>query len=92
MYEYLQQDDPFFFGFQHEDDDLPAYVLLHPKKTTWQARAGSEDPEYLSFVQTCLTLDPQERWTAAELLSHPFIAAERERSEIFYPLEVEEET
>jgi serine/threonine protein kinase len=50
VYEYLQQDDPFFFGFQHEDDDLPAYVLLHPKKTTWQARAGSEDSEYLSFV------------------------------------------
>lgn len=31
-------------------------------------------PEFCDFVDRCLHRDPRQRWTAAELLSHPFLS------------------
>ena len=37
-----------------------------------------QSPELLSFLAACLQISPKQRWTAAQLLEHPFItAAER---------------
>ncbi|EAY15925.1 STE family protein kinase [Trichomonas vaginalis G3] len=35
-------------------------------------------PEFIDFISKCLQTDPNNRWTAKELLSHPFIQKARD--------------
>ena len=37
--------------------------------------ATYQSPELLSFLAACLQIAPKQRWTAAQLLEHPFIRA-----------------
>jgi serine/threonine protein kinase len=34
----------------------------------------SRSPQFLDFIDHCLQTDPSNRWTAEQLLNHPFIA------------------
>jgi serine/threonine protein kinase len=38
--------------------------------------------EFNSFIQSCLRKEPQERWTAKELLEHPFIRIAIDKREL----------
>eukprot|EP00079_Xenopus_tropicalis_P020024 XP_012810469.1 PREDICTED: serine/threonine-protein kinase 3-like [Xenopus tropicalis] len=37
-------------------------------------RAETWSQQFVSFLESCLKKDPAERWSAEELLQHPFIA------------------
>ena len=51
---------------------LPSFetALLPPSVS-----AAYQSPELLSFLAACLQISPKQRWTAAQLLEHPFIRA-----------------
>jgi len=36
---------------------------------------GEFTPEFVDFISQCLKKDAIERWTAAQLLNHPFLQA-----------------
>lgn len=51
-------------------------TLLAPRRTSLRARTGVSDPLFLSFIASCLEVDPAKRMSAAELLTHPWLQGE----------------
>lgn len=35
--------------------------------------AADNDAEFIDFIQSCLEIDPQKRWTPEDALKHPWI-------------------
>jgi len=61
---------------------LPSFetALLPPTVS-----AAYQSPELLSFLAACLQTSPKQRWTAAQLLEHPFIKAAGRAPEFALP-------
>ena len=42
-----------------------------------------EDLEFLDFVQKCLEIDPERRFSASEAVEHPWIKAAQNLKQVF---------
>eukprot|EP00301_Raphidiophrys_heterophryoidea_P028079 c9967_g1_i1.p1 GENE.c9967_g1_i1~~c9967_g1_i1.p1 ORF type:complete len:537 (-),score=136.95 c9967_g1_i1:162-1772(-) len=56
---------------KHDSSDN--YEVLMPRPTTLEARMKGADKDFVEFVKTLLTIDPDNRPTAAEALKHPWL-------------------
>jgi serine/threonine protein kinase len=64
-------------GVFYETEAETGRIMYHfPRRTELKRFLGTEDPLFFDFITRCLTLDPAQRPTAAELLQHPFILAQ----------------
>ena len=61
-----------FYEYTADSDNL---VYHFPRRTSLSRFLGTDDPQFGDFIAQCLTIDPEERPTAAQLLQHPFITA-----------------
>jgi serine/threonine protein kinase len=43
------------------------------------ARGDALTPDEKEFVQLCIAKDPKERWSATQLLQHPYLASSSSR-------------
>ena len=46
-----------------------------PTPTSLAAAVGTADTEFIDFLQACLAWNPEDRWPAAALLNHPWLAS-----------------
>eukprot|EP00079_Xenopus_tropicalis_P037375 XP_017951146.1 PREDICTED: serine/threonine-protein kinase 3-like [Xenopus tropicalis] len=53
-----------------EEDRVKDLILNNDSP---QLRSNTWSPCFVSFLDSCLKKDPTERWSAKELLQHPFI-------------------
>jgi serine/threonine protein kinase len=69
----------------------PPYVDVPPMRALYLiVSAGippirapeSRSPEFLDFLDHCLQTDPRNRWTAEQLLDHPFIGLAADQKHI----------
>ena len=60
--------------FERVPDTASAYALLRPKRTSLHHRLKlpSQHP-FIDFLRQCLRLDPLQRWSAEQLLQHPWL-------------------
>jgi hypothetical protein len=64
-------------GVFYETEAETGRIMYHfPRRTELKRFLGTDDPLFFDFITRCLTLDPAQRPTAAELLQHPFILAQ----------------
>jgi len=56
--------------FEAQDKQLTAALILWADVTYWP---DSISPECVSFIQACLTKDPEQRPSAKMLLEHPWL-------------------
>jgi len=53
----------------------PGFIYIKPKRTSLRSRLKCEDPTFVDFVGSLLTLRPEKRPSASEALRHPFLAS-----------------
>lgn len=56
-------------------------VILEPIPSSLAARLGtqySSDPKLLHFVGSLLKVNPEERYTSAQMLAHPWLEGQKE--------------
>uniref|UniRef100_A0A1B8XY75 Protein kinase domain-containing protein n=2 Tax=Xenopus tropicalis TaxID=8364 RepID=A0A1B8XY75_XENTR len=56
----------------HYNHKNPEDIIIQSRPP--QLRANTWSQQFVSFLDSCLKKDPAERWSAEELLQHPFIA------------------
>lgn len=52
--------------------DLNTEEYIYPKKTSLKNRLQTDDPLFLSFVQSLLTFNPKNRPTTSQAMEHPW--------------------
>ena len=57
-----------------ERDRQGGVEILQPQQTTLEQRIGCDDKQFIAFLRALLTVDPNERPTAAQALQHPWLA------------------
>ena len=57
------------------NDDIqdPESMLERLKKNGAPKLDSSYSKEFKDFVEKCLTIDPNKRWTSSQLIMHPFV-------------------
>lgn len=66
----------FVDGVVYERDRDGTPYILRPKPTSLAARSHADDPLFLSFVGSLLSVDPEHRPTALQALKHPWLATD----------------
>ncbi|KAJ1482515.1 kinase domain protein [Baffinella frigidus] len=56
-------------------DEDKSLVYIFPKKTTLKHRLGTDDALFVDFIGKLLTVNPSKRFSAAQALDHPWLAA-----------------
>jgi len=76
--QYFTQDGQLYMQVQSQVDGASSEIhLFFPKKSSLKQRMRTEDTEFVDFLATLLRLDPDERPSASEALSHPFLTPGR---------------
>ena len=57
--------------FLIEDDQLG--ILRIPSSRLMKEAVPCEDQDFLDFIQQCLEIDPETRFSASEAMEHPWI-------------------
>jgi len=60
--------------FANMDGFADLYVAVTMEESP-NVPIGDFSPEFVDFISQCLKKDPTQRWTAAQLLNHPFLQA-----------------
>lgn len=56
------------------DDDWERLLFYFPQRKSLKDICGSDDADFVDFLQQCLTLDHKKRPTATQLLAHAFLS------------------
>ena len=63
--------DTDYSPFLIEDDELG--ILRIPNTRTLKEAVPCDDEEFIDFIQKCLEIDPETRFSASEAMEHPWI-------------------
>ena len=71
--------DTDYSPFLIEDEELG--ILRIPQTRTLREAVPCEDNDFLDFVEQCLEIDPESRFSASEAMEHPWIKSALEDSQ-----------
>jgi serine/threonine protein kinase len=70
------------FALFEKDKKTEQISFLIPKKTTLKARLNNcSDENFVDFVRQCLMVNPKNRMSPEEALSHPFLKQQQKQAE-----------
>lgn len=62
-------------GFLYDLEEMSGSVSIYrPKRTCLRKRVGSDDDDFIDFLEKLLQVDPDKRVSATEALNHPWLA------------------
>jgi len=62
-------------GFLYDLEEMSGSVSIYrPKRTCLKKRIGSDDEDFIDFLEELLQVDPDKRVSATEALNHPWLA------------------